>query len=45
MQSAQNAVSVMNGYSVLGKRLKVELKKGDEGPVAGGPASQLNLGR
>ena len=22
---------VMNGYSVFGKRLKVELKKGDEG--------------
>lgn len=32
-QSAQKAVAEMNGYSILGKRLKVELKKGDdEGP-------------
>ena len=30
-QSAQKAVVVMNGFSVLGKRLKVELKKGDDG--------------
>ncbi len=30
-QSAQKAVLVMNGFSILGKRLKVELKKGDDG--------------
>lgn len=29
-QSAQKAVAAMNGFSVLGKRLKVELKKGDD---------------
>lgn len=29
-QSAQHAVTVMNGFSVMGKRLKVEIKKGDE---------------
>ena len=29
-QSALRAVSAMNGFMVLGKRLKVELKKGDE---------------
>jgi len=34
-ESAKQAVAVMNGYSVHGKRLKVELKKGDEG--FGGP--------
>eukprot|EP01022_Parablepharisma_sp_SALTPOND_P033328 TRINITY_DN88494_c1_g1_i1.p1 TRINITY_DN88494_c1_g1~~TRINITY_DN88494_c1_g1_i1.p1 ORF type:complete len:1103 (+),score=74.15 TRINITY_DN88494_c1_g1_i1:637-3945(+) len=35
-QSAQRAVAEMNGYAVLGKRLKVELKKGDdEGPLPG----------
>jgi len=36
--SAMRAVAEMNGYSVLGKRLKVELKKGDdEGPITGRP--------
>ncbi len=30
-QAAQHAVAMMNGHSVFGKRLKVELKKGDEG--------------
>ena len=28
-QSAQAAIKAMNGYSVMGKKLKVELKKGD----------------
>jgi RNA-binding proteins (RRM domain) len=27
--SAVNAVKMMNGYQVLGKRLKVEIKKGE----------------
>lgn len=34
-QSAQKAVAVMNGYSIMGKRLKVELKKGDDYPDTG----------
>ena len=40
-QAAQKAVADMNGYSVLGKRLKVELKKGDdEGPMGFNPGGQ-----
>ncbi|CAG9311537.1 unnamed protein product [Blepharisma stoltei] len=31
--SATNAVRALNGYQVLGKRLKVQLKKGDSAPA------------
>ena len=31
--SATKAVSVMNGFSVLGKRLKVQLKRGENSLV------------
>ena len=39
-EAASQAVSMMNGLQTFGKRLKVELKKGDEGfgPVSPGSA-------
>ena len=35
--SAQKAVAMMNGFAVAGKRLKVELKKGDDSDGPGYP--------
>lgn len=43
-QSAQNAAMVMNGFSAMGKHLKVELKKDDDAYppyAAGGPMRNM----